>query len=120
MPDTAANQAVYPQSRSQRPGVGFPLMRWVALIGLATGAVLGTAVGPWRGKETGESALFRTLLGSLRPGDVLVADRYYCSYWLIALAQVRGSRLSSASISCGTPISAAADGSPGGRRRAAD
>jgi hypothetical protein len=90
MPDTLANQQVYPQSRSQRPGVGFPLLRWVALIGLATGAVLDSAFGPWRGKQTGESALFRSLLDSLRSGDVLVADRYYCSYWLIALAQALG------------------------------
>jgi hypothetical protein len=89
MPDTPANQNAYPQSRTQRPGVGFPLLRWVALIGLATGTVLGTAVGPCRGKETGESALFRTLLDSLRPGDVLVADRYYCSYWMVALVQAR-------------------------------
>jgi hypothetical protein len=90
MPDTPENQTVYPQQRSQRPGVGFPLLRWVALIGLATGAVLATAVGPWRGKQTGETALFRQLLDTLRPGDVLLADRYYCSYWLIALAVARG------------------------------
>jgi len=90
MPDTAANQAAYPQSRSQRPGVGFPILRWVALIGLATGAVLDTAVGPYRGKMTGESALLRTMLDTLRAGDVMVADRYYCSYWMIALAQARG------------------------------
>jgi hypothetical protein len=90
MPDTKANQAVYPQSRSQRPGVGFPLLRWVALLGLGTGAVLDSAFGPWRGKETGETALFRTLLAALRPGDVVVADRYYCSYWLVALLQAAG------------------------------
>jgi hypothetical protein len=90
MPDTPANQRVYPQSRSQRPGVGFPLARWVALLGLASGAVLGTALGPWRGKQTGETALLRSLLDSLCAGDVLVADRYYCSYWLIAMAQLRG------------------------------
>jgi DDE family transposase len=89
-PDTPANQAVYPQSRSQQPGVGFPLLRWVALIGLATGVVFDSAFGPWRGKETGETALFRTLLDRLQPGDVLLADRYYCSYWMVALAQARG------------------------------
>ncbi len=31
MPDTAANQARYPQPRSQRPGLGFPLCRMAAL-----------------------------------------------------------------------------------------
>jgi DDE family transposase len=85
MPDTPANQEAYPQMRSQRPGVGFPIVRWVALLGLATGAVLDSAVGPYRGKQTGEMALFRTLLSALRRGDVVVADRYYCSYWMIAL-----------------------------------
>ncbi len=90
MPDTVANQAVYPQSRSQQPGIGFPVLRWVALVGLATGAVLDSAFGPWRGKQTGETALFRTLLDRLQPDDVLVADRYYCSYWMVALAQARG------------------------------
>jgi hypothetical protein len=90
MPDTPANQAVYPQSRSQQPGVGFPLLRWVAVVGLATGAVLDSAFGPWRGKQTGETALFRTLLAGLQPGDVLLADRYYCSYWMVALALACG------------------------------
>jgi len=90
MPDTPANQAAYPQSRSQRPGVGFPVLRWVALVSLATGAVFDSAFGPGRGKQTGETALFRTLLDTLQAGDVLLADRYYCSYWMIALAQARG------------------------------
>jgi hypothetical protein len=90
MPDTPANQQVYPQSRSQQPGVGFPILRWVALLGLATGVVLDSAFGPYRGKETGESALFRTLLSSLRRGDVVLADRYYCSYWMVALLQAQG------------------------------
>lgn len=90
MPDTPANQEAYPQPRSQKPGVGFPLLRWVALVGLATGATLASAFGPCRGKQTGEPSLFRTLLEHLRPGDVLVADRYYCSYWIVALAMARG------------------------------
>lgn len=90
MPDTPANQQAYPQQRSQQPGVGFPILRWVALLGLATGALVASAFGPWRGKQTGETALLRTLLEDLRPGDVLVADRYYCSYWIVALAMARG------------------------------
>jgi hypothetical protein len=71
-------------------GVGFPLLRWVALVGLATGAVRASAFGPYRGKETGETALLRRLLDTLQPGDVLVADRSYCSYWIVALAAARG------------------------------
>jgi len=90
LPDTPANQAAYPQMVSQAPGVGFPIVRLVVLLGLATGVVLGAALGPYTGKETGETALLRTLLGQLRRGDVLVADRYYCSYWLVAQAQAVG------------------------------
>lgn len=90
MPDTEANQEAYPQARSQRPGVGFPIVRWVALMSLATGAVLDSAFGPYRGKQTGETALFRSLLASLLPGDVILADRYYCSYWMVALLQAQG------------------------------
>ena len=83
--DTPANQAVYPQPRSQRPGLGFPMIRLVVLIGLATASIVGAAWGPYSGKETGETALFRQLLDQLRAGDLVVADRYYCSYWMIAL-----------------------------------
>jgi hypothetical protein len=83
--DTPANQAVYPQPRSQRPGLGFPMIRVVVLLALATACVLGAAWGPYRGKETGETALFRQLLDQLRARDLVVADRYYCSYWMIAL-----------------------------------
>src|SRR6185312_15425570 len=39
MPDTAANQEAFPQPRSQKAGVGFPLARPVAVISLAPGAV---------------------------------------------------------------------------------
>jgi hypothetical protein len=83
--DTPANQAVYPQPNSQRPGLGFPMIRLVVLLTLATASVVGAAWGPYRGKETGETALFRQLLEQLRAGDLVVADRYYCSYWMIAL-----------------------------------
>jgi len=85
MPDTPENQAVYPQQNTQKPGLGFPIARMVGLICLGSGAVLDAAMGPYQGKETGEHALFRQLLNTLESGDVVLADRYYCSYWLIAL-----------------------------------
>jgi hypothetical protein len=90
MPDTAANQAAYPQSPSQQPGVGFPIMRLVVLFSLAVGTVLAAAYGPYQGKETGETALLRSLHQHLDEGDVLLADRYFCSYFEIALLGQRG------------------------------
>jgi Transposase DDE domain len=90
LPDTPENQRAYPQSRAQRPGMGFPTIRLVVLLTFATATLIGAAWGRWRGKETGESALFRQLFDQLRAGDVVVADRYYCSYFLIALLQALG------------------------------
>ncbi len=85
LPDTSENQAVYPQQNGQKPGLGFPIARVVGIICLASGAVLDAAMGPFKGKGASEHALFRQLLDSLEPGDVVLADRYYCNYWLIAL-----------------------------------
>ena len=65
LPDTEANQAEYPQSRSQQAGVGFPLARCVVLLSLATGMVADLEIGPYAGKETGETALLRNLLHRL-------------------------------------------------------
>lgn len=53
MPDTPWNQSAFPQSKSQAPGLGFPVARIVALISLATGAILDIAIGPCIGRETG-------------------------------------------------------------------
>lgn len=83
-PDTAANQAAYPQPKTQKPGLGFPLIRLVVLLGFATAALIDAALGPWSGKERGEMALLRQLLERLQEADVLVADRAACSYWLLA------------------------------------
>ncbi|MDF0650755.1 MAG: IS4 family transposase [Nitrospira sp.] len=71
MPDTQANQAAYPQSGEQQPGLGFPLAMLVTLISLSTGAVLRWATGPCRGKGSGEQALFRSLMPHLNAGDII-------------------------------------------------
>jgi hypothetical protein len=86
MPDTPSNQEEYPQSAAQKPGLGFPLARLVVLMSLATAMIQGMALGPYAGKETGETALFRQLLGNVDPQTILLGDRCYCSYFLIALA----------------------------------
>ena len=90
MPDTDANQEAYPQPSGQAPGLGFPQARVVGLIGLSTGAVEQTAVGPCQGKQTGEHALLRRLSDALVAGDVLLGDGYYSSYWLLAQLGMQG------------------------------
>ncbi|MDB5334976.1 MAG: transposase family protein [Planctomycetaceae bacterium] len=90
MPDTKENQAEYPQSSSQAEGLGFPLLRAVALVSLATGLIQGLAVGPYAGKETGETALLRSLFHHLQAGDVILADRYHGGWFMLALFRELG------------------------------
>ena len=90
MPATSKNQARYPQSTAQKPGVGLPIARVVGILSLATACVMNLALGPYQGKETGEPALLRMLLRSFVPGDIAVADRYYCSFMMIALLLRQG------------------------------
>ena len=88
MPDTAANQERYPQSSSQKPGCGFPLMRIVGLFSLASGAQLHYATD---NIHVHESVIFRRLPGFLEQGDILLADRGFCSYnsfWQMSRAGV--------------------------------
>jgi hypothetical protein len=85
MPDTPENQAKFPHPRTQTKGVGLPIARCVAILSLATAMVMDVVLGPYKGKETGESALLRQMMASLMAGDVVVFDRYYCSFMMIAL-----------------------------------
>lgn len=84
MPDTPKNHAEFPQNVSQKPGLGFPLVRLVAIVSLSCGAVLEWATGPCEGKGTGETALLWQLTHRLQAGDVVIADRYFSSYFMLA------------------------------------
>lgn len=84
MPDTSANQARFPQSRGQKPGLGFPVARLVAVVSLSAGAVLEWALDACEGKKTGETALLWRLMPRLSRGDVIIADGYYAGYFMIA------------------------------------
>lgn len=88
--DTPDNQAEYPQNSVQKKGLGFPILRGVALVCMRSGLLLDADVGPYSGKGTGETALLWKLLDALRAGDILVADSYYCTYWLLAACRARG------------------------------
>ena len=90
MPDTPGNQRAFPQQKSQQPGVGLPIARACAVLSLATGAIHDMAFGPYQGKQTGETALLREMLDGFDPGDVVVFDRYYCSFMMLSQLKARG------------------------------
>jgi hypothetical protein len=80
-PDTPENQQAYPQQSVQRPGCGFPIIRLVALLSLATGMLVGWATGNYCQHEV---PLLQSLWHYFRPGDVLLADRGFCNWSLLA------------------------------------
>jgi hypothetical protein len=90
MPDTPQNQQAYPQSRTQAPGVGFPLARIGVLFSLSVGTVLDLGIRRWAGKFQSELAMLRDMIPMLAAGDVLLTDRYLCSYMEIALLLKQG------------------------------
>jgi hypothetical protein len=90
MADTAQNQAHFARPTHARGDLGFPVARLVGVISLAHGAVLDVAMGAYRGKGSGEHGLFKQLTSCFTTGDVMLADSYYCSYFLIATMLGRG------------------------------
>lgn len=87
MPDTPANQARWPQSKSQKPGCGFPAINLAGVFCLLTGALIKAAYGD---RHTHETRLFKDLWDALKEGDLLVADRGFCSFGAIAALLARG------------------------------
>jgi Transposase DDE domain len=87
LPDTPENQRAYPQSSAQKPGCGFPLLKIVAIFSLASGALLAYARGH---KRQHELPLLHRLLDQVKPGDLVLADRGFSVYTLLALLWGRG------------------------------
>lgn len=87
MPDTPQLQEVFGQPSGQRCGCGFPVATIVAMFCWATGAVLDVAIGAYRDSEL---PLWRRLWHLLKEGDVILADRFYCTYADIAGLMRRG------------------------------
>ena len=90
MPDTEENQAVYPQQSAQKPGLGFPICRLVAVICLSSGAVLNASIGRFKGKGSDEQSLLRHIIDTFKPGDLVLGDAFYGTYFLLASLRERG------------------------------
>ena len=90
MPDTAANQATFPQQRGQRVGLGFPICRLVGITCLASGTLINAAIGRFNGKGGDEQTLLRTIQDTFKPGDVVLGDAFFATYFFIAAMQSNG------------------------------
>lgn len=86
-PDTLPNQKRWPQPSTQKPGCGFPHIRFLALFSLASGALLRLKIGSDR---VSELRLLTKMWGTFRPGSLLLADRHFCSYAHLAYLLGRG------------------------------
>ena len=87
LPDTAANRKAYPYPSGQRPGCGFPVMQFCGLYSLRSGAILQTVQSPWSAHEV---PLLRALAPELQTGDILLGDRAFGAYTILALLSRRG------------------------------
>ena len=89
-PDTPRTRLCIPSPAARPAAWDFRWRGLVKVVCLATGAALEAAIGPYRGKGSGELGLVRQVLGSLCPGDVMLADAQYCNYFLIATLRAAG------------------------------
>jgi IS4 transposase len=90
MADTPQNQAEYPQDMHQAEGIGFPMARLVGIFSLASGCIIDLVIGASHGKGTGESSLLRQLTHHFQPGEIVLGDAYFASYFFIAMLQSAG------------------------------
>lgn len=87
MPDTPALQRRFDQPTEQRPGCGFPVAHLLTLFDAYTGMLVDVLASSWRIHDL-------TRVGELHPhlglGDLLVADRGFCSFAHLATLRQQG------------------------------
>jgi hypothetical protein len=81
LPDTLQNRSLYPPARGNEQTPCFPMMRFVVLFSLLSGAILAAAPGSL---GVSELSLLHSLAGQLAAGEILLGDRGFGSYPVIA------------------------------------
>jgi hypothetical protein len=82
--DTPANLAVYQRGGGYQGGTGYPLARVLALVACGTRTIIDATFGTDR---IGETTYAHDLLGALRRGMIVLADRNFAAQaWLTAVA----------------------------------
>jgi hypothetical protein len=87
VPDSPANLTHYGHQSGSHGGSGYPLLRLVAVVACGSRTVLGAVFGPFR---AGELAHAPRVLGCLRPGMLLLADRNFAAAALIGQIATTG------------------------------
>jgi hypothetical protein len=81
LPDTLKNQALYPQPPGQKPGCGFPLMKFLVFFSLGSGAITRVVMDHWKNHDL---RLLHRAWEFLKKGDILLGDRAYADYVTLA------------------------------------
>lgn len=87
MPDTAANQEIWPQQQHQKPGTGFPQARLCACFDLQTGMLSSYALG---NKKSSEIPLLRSQSKHFTQGDIFLGDKGFCGYYDLSNLAAQG------------------------------
>lgn len=86
-PDTAAGRRAFGQPAGQKKGCGFPVPKILGMIDAFTGVMLEMLIFPL---YTHEAAKTWKLNSRMKPGDLVLADRGFCSFWNLALLRGAG------------------------------
>ena len=87
MPDTAELRDFFGHPTGQKPGCAFPVAHWLVMMHMGTGMITKMFGAPMR---TGDLTRIAELHPELKAGDVLVADRGFCSFPHLCLLAARG------------------------------
>jgi hypothetical protein len=87
IPDTPENAKKYHYPTGQKRGCGFPVMRVQAIFSLASGVICDITTAAC---YTAELVMFSVLMSSLNAGDILVGDRAFGCFSVLALLPMQG------------------------------
>ena len=79
--DTSQNQKRYPQSPVQKAGCGFPILKFMVLFSLCSGAILNVMLGNLHDHDL---RLLHGLWAALKSGDILLGDRAFGEFTCLA------------------------------------
>jgi hypothetical protein len=88
--DEAANDAAFGRPGASRGSSAYPQLRFVSLVENGTHVLFGSQIAPY---GTGEVTLAKSVLASLRPGMLCLADRQFFGFELWTLARATGADL---------------------------